>query len=166
VPRPDPSSVSRHSLPGVDPVSSAVFGAFMRTTHAHRQLMGRKMSVHGVHPAQMFCLSEIAHNDGITQRDLAEKLRVARPTLTVMLQKMEKAGLIERLADESDQRFTRIHLSATGQSMHEAMHAIMAEVITEMTSGLSESDGRELTRLLGLLGDSIDAALAEPEAST
>ena len=41
-------------------------------------------------------------NDGITQRDLAEALHVARPTVTKMLNAMEKAGLVRRRPDAAD----------------------------------------------------------------
>ena len=143
--------------------ASAVFGAFMRAMHAHRQLMSRKMSAHGIPPAQMFCLREVAHNPGITQRDLAERLNVSRPTLTVMLHKMEKAGLIDRRADETDQRFTRICLASAGASIHDEMHAVVTEVIAEMIGPLSEPDRTELARLLGLLGDNMTAALEPPQ---
>ena len=116
----------------------------MRAMHAHRQLMARKMSANGIHPAQMFCLREVAHDAGITQRDLAEKLCVARPTLTVMLQKMEKAGLIERRADETDQRYTRIYLAAGRRKLvHEQMHGVVGEVVAEMVGPLSEPDRAE-----------------------
>jgi len=150
---------SRHLSDDDGSSSSAVFGAFMRAMHAHRQLMSRRMSARGIPPAQMFCLREVAHNPGITQRDLAEKLNVSRPTLTVMLHKMEKAGLIDRRADESDQRFTRIYLGAEGASVHDEMHEVVGEVIAEMIGPLSEPDRLELARLLGLLGDNMSAAM-------
>jgi DNA-binding MarR family transcriptional regulator len=143
-------------FPGVDPLSQEVFRAFTRATHAHRHLMARKMSAYNVHPAQMFCLSMIAHADGITQRDLAEKLHVARPTLTVMLHKMEKSGYIERRADENDQRYTRIYLAPAGSEIHEEVHGIMAEAIGEMTRGLTQDELRQLAGLLGKLGDSME----------
>ena len=139
--------------------ASAVFGAFMRAMHAHRQLMSRKMSAHGIPPAQMFCLREVAHNPGITQRDLAEKLNVSRPTLTVMLHKMEKAGLIDRRADENDQRLTRIHLASDGRQRPRRDAPVVTEVVAEMVGPLSEPDRVELARLLGLLGDNMTAAL-------
>ena len=163
MPCPAQPSKSHYDLPGADPLSLAMFGSFTRAMHAHRQLMGRKMSAHGVHPAQMFCLKEIAHNDGVTQRDLAEKLSISRPTLTVMLQKMEKAGLIKRLADENDQRFTRIHITPAGEATHIRIHGIVADVVTEMAGTLSEADRLELARLLGLLADNMTTALETPE---
>ena len=137
----------------------------MRAMHAHRQLMARKMSARGIPPAQMFCLREVAHDPGITQRDLAEKLNVSRPTLTVMLHKMAKSGLIERRADETDQRYTRIYLAADGASVHEQMHGVVGEVIAEMVGPLSEPDRAELARLLQSLGDNMTAALDAPEVA-
>jgi MarR family transcriptional regulator, organic hydroperoxide resistance regulator len=143
--------------------SSAVFGAFMRAMHAHRQLMARRMAAHGISPGQLFCLKEIAHNDGITQRDLAERLNISRPTLTVMLHKMERSSLIERKPDANDQRYTRIHINPKGKHLHEDMHEIIGRVIADIAEPLSETDRIELTRLLGLVNDNITAALENPE---
>jgi len=140
-------------------VPQQAFGAFMRAMHAHRQLMARKLTEHGVAPAQAFCLAEIAHNDGITQRDLAESLNVARPTITVMLHKMESAGLIERRTDERDQRYTRIFLTEQGQATHTTLHALVDNVIDESVGRLSEADQLELVRLMGLVHDSMTSAL-------
>ena len=133
----------------------------MRAMHAHRQLMARKMSERGVAPGQAFCLREIAHNDGITQRDLAEILNVARPTLTVMLQKMEKAGLIERRSDEQDQRYTRIYLAEKGEAMHQTLHSVVGEVVDETVGQLSEQDQIELVRLMELVHGTIADALGD-----
>ncbi len=161
--RPNGSCDPQHQPLDPGDSASAVFGAFMRAAHAHRQLMARKMSARGISPAQMFCLREVAHDSGVTQRDLAERLNVSRPTLTVMLHKMEKAGLIERRADETDQRYTRIYLAQGGASVHEQMHGVVGEVVAETVGPLSETDRAELTRLLNALGDNMCTALETPE---
>ena len=161
-----PAASGEHQLPNSDATAAAVVSAFMRANHAHRQLMARKLATHGIHPSQMFCLRAIAHTDGITQRDLAEQLNIARPTLTVMVQKMERAGLVERVADATDQRFTRMHLTPEGASLHDFMHGIMGEVIHEIAGPLSEKDRAELTRLLDLVHDNITAALSSPQEET
>ena len=143
--------------------ATKVLSAFMRAAHTHRQLMARKMSARGISPAQMFCLREVAHNPGISQRDLADRLNVSRPTLTVMLHKMQKAGLVERRADATDQRYTRIHLAADGVKVHDDMHAVIAEVVAEVVGPLTEPDRAELARLLGALSDNMRVALETPE---
>ncbi|MDH4140960.1 MAG: MarR family winged helix-turn-helix transcriptional regulator [Coriobacteriia bacterium] len=138
-----------------------VLGAFHQLMHSYRQLMSRKLAEYGAHPGQTFCLREIAHNDGITQRDLAENLHVARPTVTVMLQKMQKAGLVERRSDEHDRRYTRIYLTDSGWALHDEMHRLLDEVVAEVIGPLSEKDQAELVRLLGALNDNMLASIGD-----
>ncbi|HZL65308.1 MAG TPA: MarR family transcriptional regulator, partial [Thermoleophilia bacterium] len=108
-------------LQGVDDLSSHVFRAFLGTARMHMQLMMRTMAETGTHPGQAMCLRLLTVNDGISQRDLADVLNVARPTVTRMLQGMEKAGLIERRADEADQRLTRVFLTGAGRAAEKQM---------------------------------------------
>jgi len=143
------------------PLPQRVFAAFHQVMHSNRQLMSRKLGEHGAHPGQAFCLRELARNDGITQRDLAEQLKVTRPTVTVMLQKMEKSGLIERRSDERDQRYTRIYLTEAGATLHREMRRMLDEMVAEVIGPLSEKDQAELVRLLDALNDNIVAALGE-----
>jgi len=136
-----------------------VFSQFYRAMQGHRQLMSHLLAERGIHPAQAICMRELAHNDGVTQRDLAEILSVSRPTVTVMLQKMERAGLVERHVDETDQRFTRIHLTEAGWREHEEMHRLLDRFVAETIGPLTEDDQRGFERLLALLNDNMAAAL-------
>lgn len=126
---------------------------------AHGRLMARKLAEQGMHPGQAMCLGRLAQCDGITQRDLAEQMHVARPTVTLMLQKMEKGGFIERRADESDQRFTRIYMTETGREAQARMRVLMEDVAEETIGGLGTSDQIELERLLGTLNGNIESVL-------
>lgn len=138
-----------------------LWAALFRTMHLQRSLMVKKLSEHGTHPGQAACLREIGHNDGLTQRDLARALHITRPAVTVMLQKMERAGLISRTPDATDQRLMRLHLTEKGSAKHLEMHDLLGEVIDATVSRLSDEEQSELARLLGKLADSFDAAVAE-----
>ena len=63
----------------------------------------------GLPPAQAGAMRVIIRCPGMSQRELADKLHIQRATATVMLQKMEKAGHIERRPDKDDQRISRIY---------------------------------------------------------
>ncbi len=152
--------LSLEELDGVDELSAHVFRAFLRALRLHRQLMIAALSGHDSHPGQAICLRFLSANDGITQRDLAAALHLARPTVTKMLQAMEKAGAIERRPDETDQRLTRVHLTATGRKLELALRAVSAALINETFGGLSEDDRRQLERLLDALSGNTEAALA------
>jgi DNA-binding MarR family transcriptional regulator len=147
-------------LEGVDELSARVFRAFMRTLRLHRQLMIRTMAEHGAHPGQAMCLHLLEANEGITQRDLAEALYLARPTVSRMLRGMERAGLVERSPDARDQRLTHVHLTAAGRDLAGELRSVAAAHVSETIGSLPEGDRTELARLLEDLGASLSHAIA------
>jgi DNA-binding MarR family transcriptional regulator len=161
---PDPS---RFVLDGVDDLTSQVFFAFLVTLRQHKQLMLRTVAGQGTHPGQIFCLHVLAGHDGMSQRDLADALHLSPPTVSKMLQAMQKAGAVERRPDAADQRLTRVFLTAAGRDLERQMRGVVAEFVNETIGELPEDDRRELARLLGELGASMSLALARrgPEAA-
>ena len=111
-----PPHVPAVPLEGLDPLSMRVYEAFMRVLTAHRQLMFSALAAENAHPGQALCLRMLAERDGISQRELARGLHLSAPTVTAMLQRMEKAGTIERRPDGTDKRITRVHLTEIGRA--------------------------------------------------
>ena len=144
---------------GVDPLSFRVFSAYMRSLHLHRQLMGKLLTGQDSHPGQAFALRMLGANDGITQRDLAEAMHLSRPAVTTMLQRMQKAGLIDRRPDETDQRLMRAYLTNDGRALEAQMRETFATYISTAFDAMSVEDRRELERLLGIVADNTAAAL-------
>jgi DNA-binding MarR family transcriptional regulator len=148
----------------VDPSSAGVLAAFRRQMHLNRQLFMRLAAEKGGHPGRTVVLGMLSGHDGIAQRDLAEKLHLARPTITIMLQKMEHDGLIERWDDPDDQRLTRIRLTDAGRAQATDLGDAYKEGIDATIGTLSEADRLELTRLLELLNERTASALKELDA--
>lgn len=151
---------------GVDELSAETFRAFITTVRLHGRLMMGLMADGGAHPGQVFCLRVIVGRDGITQRDLAEELHVARPTITKMLQGMERAGFVERRADEHDQRLTRVYVTESGRELEAKLRAVAAAYVKDTIGRLPEDDRRELGRLLGEYGAIVSAAVEAREGGT
>ena len=152
------------TLEGVDDLSSAAFRAFIGTLRLHRRLMMQAMADRGIHPGQAMCLRLLVANDGITQRDLARALHVAPPTLTKMLNSMEKAGHVRRRPDAADARLTRVVLTEAGRAEEKLMRAAHAQYVNATIGTMPEDDRRELARLLDALGATIERASAAREA--
>jgi DNA-binding MarR family transcriptional regulator len=152
---------ARAELAGADEASSAlVFRAFLNAMRLHRQLMIKTLTARGANPGQAFCLRLLAAHEGISQRDLAEMLHLARPTVTRMLQAIEKSGMVERRPDAADQRLTRVYLTAAGRDRERAVSAVAVDYVDQTIGTLPAADRRELTRLLGELAESLARALA------
>jgi DNA-binding MarR family transcriptional regulator len=145
-------------LEGVDELSAQVFHAFHATLRLHRQLMTRNLAAHGTHSGQAMCLRLLAAHDGITQRDLADALHLARPTVSRMLQGMERSGVVERRPDATDQRLMCVRLTGAGRALERELRAVAAVYVNETIGALPEGDRRELARLLGDLAASISRA--------
>jgi len=140
-------------------LSYDAFSAYMRSLQLHRQLMGKLMSGPDSHPGQAFALRMLGSNDGISQRDLAEAMHLSRPAVTTMLQRMEKAGLIDRRPDDNDQRIMRTYLTDDGRTLEASIRATFATYISNAFDAMSVPDRRELTRLLGILAENTERAL-------
>ncbi|NMB46240.1 MAG: winged helix-turn-helix transcriptional regulator [Firmicutes bacterium] len=138
-------------LQGVDPVSLRVFHSFFRAIRLHRQLMFNLMSNIEAYPGQAGCLSIVNSHAGITQRDLARKLHVASSTVTVMVQKMEAAGIVSRKTDTDDQRLTRIYLTDTGRVLLDEMNDVLVQFINITFGKMSPEDRANFDRLLNML---------------
>jgi DNA-binding MarR family transcriptional regulator len=151
--------MSLAELDGVDELSTRVFRAFLSALRLHRQLMVAALGELDTHPAQALCLRFLSANDGVTQRDLADSLHLARPTVSKMLQAMERAGAIERRPDDHDQRLTRVYLTAAGHTLETELRTVSAAQINETIGALSERDRRQLGRLLEALNARISAAI-------
>jgi len=146
-------------LDDADPLSLEVLKALKRIMHLNRQLLMQSTAGMGGHPAQAGCLRVIAKNEGITQRDLCESMQVSPAALTTMLQRIERQGLIERWPDETDGRLMRIKLTDAGRKLSAEFGAAHMAYVDATITPLSEKDRAELARLLGLLGDNIEAAI-------
>ncbi len=136
---------------GVDALSLEAFRTFRDTMRLSGQSMWRRFATKGAHPGQAACLRVLDAHDGISQRDMADHLHVSRPSITAMLKTVEKAGLVVRKPDETDQRLTRVHLTDEGRRLAAELRSVLADYIKDTFATLSEDDRAELIRLLGSL---------------
>ncbi len=146
------------ALDGVDELSLRAFRELRDTMRANGHAMGRRFAAKGAHMGQAACLRVLDGRDGISQRDLADILHVSRPSITAMLQAVEKAGLVVRKPDESDQRLTRVYLTEEGRKVATELRHVLADYVSEIFGSMPEADRRELARLLGCLRENITRA--------
>jgi DNA-binding MarR family transcriptional regulator len=109
----------------------------------------------GVHPGQGHVLRLLAARDGVTQAELTRLMRLAAPTVSGILGRMEAAGLVVRRPDPRDERLTRVRLTPSGRAVSRAVHAAVGQVEHRLTAGLSRAQQRAAHRLLRRLRDNL-----------
>ena len=147
------------NLKGIDNISLEVFLSFFKFNRYHNQLFFKLTSEKGIRPGQAVCLWFINQNAGISQRDLAEKIHVAPPTVTLMLQKLEKAGLIIRKDDIRDQRLSHTYITDTGIETLNVLNEILAGGINTSLKGLSSEEQYNLKRYVDTINFNISSKL-------
>jgi len=65
----------------------------------------------GIAPAQFVALLELWSEDGLTQKELVNRLDVEQATMANTIARMERDGLIKRRAQPEDRRARSIHLT-------------------------------------------------------
>ena len=112
-------------------------------------------------PAQAGALRTIVRFPGMSQRELADKLHIQRATATVMLQKMEKSGYIDRRPDLEDQRISRIYPTEMALATDAENQKNVVRYFSRCFSGISDSEFAEFTRTLSVLETNLRTILRE-----
>jgi DNA-binding MarR family transcriptional regulator len=107
----------------------------------------------GIHAGQDRLLQELWLEDGITQRQLIERLSVEPPTVTGIVQRLEREGLLSREPDPDNRRVQRVYLTEAGRRLEDPVRRVWREVEEGFLRDLSRS---ERDRLLGLLSTLVD----------
>lgn len=116
--------------------------------HLHHSRAHQLLEVLGLYRGQPPVLGALWEQEGLTQKELAEKLQNTPATITKMLQRMEKAGFIQRKPDETDQRITRVYLTQAGRTVKGAVEAVWRKMEKETFQDFS---GQELEVLRGYM---------------
>jgi DNA-binding MarR family transcriptional regulator len=79
--------------------------------------MDRRMRAHGLTFAQAAVMARLWRQDGRTQSDLLEQVGLDASTLTGLLQRMTRQGLVRRRRDPDDGRVLRVYLTPRARAL-------------------------------------------------
>ena len=136
--------------------SQSLLSMFMRINRRFMAKCFGQMQEVGIYPGQIPVLGLLAYKDGLSQREIAEHLRIKPPTVNVTVQRLEKAGFLYREADEKDQRISRIYLTEKGKQAKEDGMKKVKENEKILLSGLSDAELCLLKRMLEQITENID----------
>jgi DNA-binding MarR family transcriptional regulator len=102
-------------------------------------------------PSQLSVISSIHRNGPLTLGDLAECERVAPPTITRIVGKLEAAGLVSRTVDPSDRRVVRVSTTRAGRALVAGVRTRKAEWLAGRLEDLPARDRARLMDAVDLL---------------
>ena len=126
---------------------------YLLTTAQHSVFlkMTEKLSVFEITPVQYAVLYCLWEKDKKSPKEIAERLKLENSTISGILERMEKKGLIERSISKEDRRFIQVLLTPKGASLEEEVLAAVEEVNSEVLSIFSDEESEVLKARLRLL---------------
>ncbi len=119
-----------------------------RTALAVISVFLQRMAPYGLRPVDFSVVSVIAHNPGVTSRQICAALDILPPNLVGMIKSLEKRGLIERRPHPTDRRAQGLHLTPEGQVLQAEAEATASQLETDVARRLTPSELQTLIRLL------------------
>ncbi len=131
-----------------------------RSWYGLNQAFRRRISHLGLTPDQFTVLRTLLEGDplGLTQRELSRLMSSDPNTVASLLERMEKAGMVQRAAHEKDRRAHRIKIQAKGHRLYESARAVAISLQSEVLVVLPEARREDFLRELALLADACRAA--------
>lgn len=93
----------------------------------------------------LVCLYE---QNKMTMKDISDKIRRTRPTVTVLVDKLEKLGYVKREVSKEDNRYTYIVLTKKGLDFKPVFEKISDDLNDMLYKNLSDSEAVTLEKLL------------------
>ena len=104
------------------------------------QALRARIAPLGVVPGQFAQLLALYEQDGQSQMELCERVRVEQPTMANTLRRMERDGLIRRLPDPSDGRRAVVMLTKRARNLEDALVDRARSVNSEATRDISDDE--------------------------
>lgn len=117
------------------------------------------LSEHGVTRLMWCILRGVGMENVTTPSDLAAYVCVARPAISRLLKSMEQKGLIKRISQGDDKRFTEIALTELGTEKMQICHKLVQRLNAHFSEKLADADYSNFMKMIDQLTDGEDMNL-------
>ena len=108
----------------------------------------KKNGAEGLVPSHGDILACLYKQDKISMKDIADKIHRTRPTVTVLVDKLEKFGFVERIVSDKDNRYTYISLTKKGNEFKQSFEKISNDLNNMLYKNLTDKEAETLDNLL------------------
>ncbi|MFJ5763173.1 MarR family winged helix-turn-helix transcriptional regulator [Neobacillus sp. NPDC093182] len=107
-----------------------------------------KHGIEGIVPSHGDILVFLYQKNRLSVKEIAEKIHRKQPTVTVLVDKLEKLGYVERIKSEEDSRVTLIDLTEKGKQLEPLFREVSDKVNDSIYGRLNTAEKEQLEHLL------------------
>lgn len=124
-----------------------------------QKVLRSQLQSHNISTAQWYLLRVLWDEEGLSQRQLSDRVATTEPTTQSALLRMEKQGIIVRKKNAKDRRANTIFLTKKGRNLEPALIPYAVEVNKVATLGMTKTEVKTLEKLLHKVRHNLDATL-------
>jgi DNA-binding MarR family transcriptional regulator len=132
-----------------------------RAWYGMNQAFRRRIAHLDLTPDQFTVMRTLLEREGISQRELTALMSSDPNTVASLLERMERAGLIERETHEKDRRANRLRLKARARAKYEAARKIAVSLQTHVLDVVPAREREVFLLNLDKIAGACRAAAAE-----
>jgi len=129
-----------------------LFVVLVKAYQAVQEIDYRDIRSYGFNPTEFAVLDLLYHKGSHPLQQIGEKILITSGSITYVVDKLEKKGLIARQPCEKDRRVIYAVLTESGQEMMNRIFPQHAEVLTKALAGLNADEQESAARLLKKIG--------------
>ncbi len=138
-----------------DEATRRALDAYIKLSRA-RKMMGtltsRLLAEYGLTESQFGALEALHYLGPMCQSDIGEKLLVTGGNMTMVVNNLEKRGLVSRKRDQQDRRQITVSLTDAGQKLIDELFPKHARNIVNLMGTLAPDEQDQLGLLCKMLG--------------
>jgi DNA-binding MarR family transcriptional regulator len=104
---------------------------------------------------QWSVLYHLWKEDGKSQQELCNATFRDKPSITRLVDNLEKLGLVKRIASESDRRINKVYLTKHALKLQEESMILAEETLNEALEGVSDEDINRCKEVLQQVYDNL-----------
>lgn len=110
----------------------------------------------GLSRAKYSVIAVVNNKQGVTQREISDKLDVTEATAGKLVERLCADGYLERRDNPNDRRAKAVYLTPAAQPLLEKLSQIAQQIENEAFSGFTDRDVLELETILDKMADNAD----------
>ncbi len=119
-----------------------------RAARSMKRGLEARLVEYGITATQYVVLALLAKKDGLSQTQLGNRLSFDNPTVTGVIDRMERDGLVERRRTSDDRRVINIFLSDKARTILSDINTIAEEVNERALDSYSNKEKAALINML------------------
>ncbi|MGB9857472.1 MAG: MarR family winged helix-turn-helix transcriptional regulator [Dictyoglomaceae bacterium] len=135
--------------------SIELYGVFKEVIREHFIRREKLLSGLKLYRGQAPMLLLLSERDGLTQKEIAEKMKIKPSTVAIMIRRMKKRDLIITKRDEEDKRFSRVYLTDEGRKFICKLKKTYKQLEEECFGNFTEEERETLKNYLERIRDNL-----------